>query len=69
MCLLVLCVNCLFVKHIRWLIGYFGVAKTLDVLHEQFYWSKMKKDVQRIYEHKCNHMDCIHNCLYPLNLG
>ena len=23
--------------------GYFGVVKTLDVLHEHFYWPKMKK--------------------------
>jgi len=30
--------------------GYFGVAKTLDVLHEHFYWPKMKRDVQRICE-------------------
>ena len=27
------------------LIGHFGVGKTLDVLHELFYWPKMKKDV------------------------
>ena len=32
------------------LTGYFGVVKSLDVLHEQFYWSKLKKDVQRFYE-------------------
>jgi hypothetical protein len=30
------------------LMGHFGVAKTLDVLHEHFYWPKMKRDVQRI---------------------
>jgi len=30
--------------------GHFGVAKTLDVLHEHFYWPKMKRDVQRICE-------------------
>jgi hypothetical protein len=23
--------------------GYFGVVETLDVLHEHFYWPKMKK--------------------------
>jgi hypothetical protein len=34
------------------LMGHFGVVKTLDVLHEHFYWPKMKKDVQRICE-KC----------------
>jgi hypothetical protein len=28
------------------LMGHFGVAKTLDVLHEHFYWPKMKRDVQ-----------------------
>jgi len=27
--------------------GHFGIVKTLDVLHEHFYWPKMKKDVQR----------------------
>ena len=27
------------------LMGHFGAAKTLDVLHEHFYWPKMKKDV------------------------
>jgi hypothetical protein len=27
------------------LMGYFRVSKTLDVLHEYFYWPKMKKDV------------------------
>jgi hypothetical protein len=34
------------------LMGHFGVVKTLDVLHEHFYWLKMKKDVQRICD-KC----------------
>jgi hypothetical protein len=29
------------------LMGHFVVAKTLDVLHEHFYWPKMKRDVQR----------------------
>jgi len=28
--------------------GHFGIAKTLDVLHEHFYWPNMKRDVQRI---------------------
>jgi len=32
------------------LMGHFGVAKTLNVLHEHFYWPKMKRDVQRIYK-------------------
>jgi hypothetical protein len=30
--------------------GHFGVAKTLDVLYEHFYWLKTKRDVQRICE-------------------
>jgi len=34
------------------LMGHFGVVKTLDVLHEHFYWPKMKKDVQHIFD-KC----------------
>ncbi|KAL3566434.1 hypothetical protein D5086_031849 [Populus alba] len=34
------------------LMGHFGVVKTLDVLHEHFYWTKMKRDVQRICD-KC----------------
>jgi len=38
--------------HEGYLMGYFGVAKNLDVLHEHFDWSKIKRDVQRICE-KC----------------
>jgi hypothetical protein len=34
------------------LMGHFGVVKTLDVLHEHFYWPKMKKNVRRICD-KC----------------
>jgi hypothetical protein len=34
------------------LMGHFGIVKTLDVLHEHFYWPKMKKDMQRICD-KC----------------
>jgi hypothetical protein len=30
--------------------GHFGVVKTLDVLHEHFYWPKIKRNVQRICE-------------------
>ena len=30
------------------LMGHFGVRKTLDVLHEHFYWPKMKRDVERV---------------------
>jgi len=28
----------------------FGVAKTLDVIYEYFYWPKIKNNVQRIYD-------------------
>ena len=35
--------------HEHGLIGHFRVAKTLDVLYEYFYWSKMKRYMQRIY--------------------
>jgi len=31
------------------LMRYFKVAKTLNVLHEHFYWPKMKRNMQRIY--------------------
>jgi hypothetical protein len=31
------------------LMRYFKVAKTLNVLHEHFYWPKMKMNMQRIY--------------------
>jgi hypothetical protein len=34
------------------LMGHFGVARTLDVLHEHFCWPKMKEDVRRICD-KC----------------
>jgi hypothetical protein len=36
----------------RGLIRHFEIAKTLDVLHEYFYWPNMKRDVQRICD-KC----------------
>jgi len=45
----------LLVHEAHWggLMGHFIVVKTLDVLHEYFYWPKMKKkDVQRICD-KC----------------
>ncbi|RVW58031.1 Transposon Ty3-G Gag-Pol polyprotein [Vitis vinifera] len=29
------------------LMGHFGVRKTLDILHEHFFWPKMKRDVER----------------------
>ena len=31
------------------LMGHFGVAKTLAILQEHFYWPHMKRDVERIY--------------------
>ncbi|KAH9686182.1 Endonuclease [Citrus sinensis] len=34
------------------LMGHFGIAKTLDVLKEHFFWPHMKRDVERICE-KC----------------
>jgi hypothetical protein len=34
------------------LMGHFIVVKLLNMLHEHFYWPKMKKDVQHIYD-KC----------------
>jgi hypothetical protein len=30
------------------LMGHFGVRKTLDILHEHFFWPKMKRDVKRV---------------------
>ena len=29
------------------LMGHFRVRKTLDVLHEHFFWPKMKRDVEK----------------------
>ena len=39
------------------LMGYFGITKTLEVLHSHFYWPHMKRDVARICERcvKCRH--------------
>lgn len=34
------------------LMGHFGVQKTLDILHEHFYWPNMRRDVQVICD-KC----------------
>ena len=31
------------------LMGHFGVRKTLGVLHEHFFWPKIKRDVERVY--------------------
>ena len=37
-------------SHKGGLMGHFGVQKTLDVLHEHFYWPNMKKDVVHFCE-------------------
>jgi hypothetical protein len=34
------------------LMGHFEITKTLEILHEHFYWPNMKRDVQRICD-KC----------------
>jgi hypothetical protein len=34
------------------MLGHFGVAKTLGILHEHFFWPHMTRDVERICE-KC----------------
>ena len=34
------------------LMGHFGVAKTLGILHDHFFWPHMKRDVEKICE-KC----------------
>jgi hypothetical protein len=58
------------------LMSHFGVANTLDVLHEYFYWSKMKKicNAYVIYalhmgkkSLNSNHMIYILLCLYLRN--
>ena len=36
-------------SHSGGLMGHFGVAKTLAILQEHFYWPHIKKDVERIY--------------------
>jgi hypothetical protein len=52
LCVPVISLYKLFVRegHNGGFMGHCRVAKTLDVLHEHFYWSKMKKDVQKICE-------------------
>ena len=39
------------------LMGHFGITKTLAILHEHFYWPKMKRDVERICDQclTCKH--------------
>lgn len=34
--------------HSGGLMGHFGVLKTYDILHEHFYWPKMKTDIERL---------------------
>lgn len=34
--------------HSGGLMGHFGIAKTLDMLNEHFYWPKMKIVIERI---------------------
>jgi hypothetical protein len=55
------------------LMGHFGVVKTLDVLHDHFYWPKMKNDVQRICDkcitcRKAKSMTQPHGLYTPLTL-
>lgn len=47
------------------LVGYFGVAKTLEVLKEHFFWLKMLGDITKIMG-KC--MKC-HMAKISFNLG
>ena len=36
-------------SHEGGLMGHFGVRKTLDVLHEHFFYPKMKRDMERAF--------------------
>jgi hypothetical protein len=56
------------------LMGHFGVRKTLEILHEHFFWPRMRRDVTRICGRlgalrvaspnlRFYHTGCIH--LYP----
>ena len=42
----------LLVREAHWvgLMGYFRVKRTLENLHEHFFWPKMKHDVEKIYD-------------------
>ena len=59
------------------LMGHFGVRKTLDVLHEHFFWPKMKRDVKRVCSAlhvarpnlESYHMAYTLLCLYLVHLG
>ena len=39
------------------LMGHFGVAKTLAILQEHFYWPTMKRDVEKVVQRcvTCHH--------------
>ena len=39
------------------LMGHFGIAKTLGVLSEYFYWPKMRRDIEHLCD-KC--LTCKH---------
>ena len=58
--------------------GRFGVAKTLGVLQEHFYWPHMKHDIERICGRciacrqlnlKGNPLGFTHHFLFLVNLG
>ena len=52
------------------LMGHFGVRKTLEVLHEHFFWPKMKRDVERVLPNlESYHMDYTLLCPYLVHLG
>ena len=60
------------------LMGHFRVVKTLDALHEHFYWAKMKRMCNKSVNNalfvkrqnlEYNCMDCIHHWPCLLNLG
>jgi len=60
------------------LMGHFRMKSTLDILHEHFFCTKMKHDVEKFVidalpvrklNQKFCHMDCIHPYQYLMNLG
>ena len=60
------------------MMGHFGVKKTLEILHEHFYWPSMKHDVQSVCDKcipykqaksKVMPMVSIHLCLCLITLG
>ena len=52
--------------HKRGLIGHFGVEKTLNILHERFFWPKMKHDVIKFCSNciVCHKAKSMHHGLY-----